>query len=263
MQLGAKHTKALFVLPLLFLTMLPLHAQTPKYALVVSTQASRSAPNFLGSTSVLTGNAYVFTSPASAVNASPAGIVHVCYWLDRSATGTSDHCESGTPYDLKGTFTCATGTGTCAGAWNTSALPDGWHTLTQVVTLSAGGTETDTAKFRLYNGSLLSVGATYDDGSAVAGTVLLQSVGVTTTTTIASLPLAAGAVSYKLVLQANTIYNFAVLGADGTVLASFPFALPSILKVDPAALRTGVINMVFRRADQTLARVTPLVSFVF
>jgi hypothetical protein len=176
----------------------------------------------------------------------------VCYWLDRAATGTPDHCEYGSPYDVKG-----------GGPWNTSTLPDGWHTLTQVVTRLTGGTETDKASFRLYNGSLLSVGATYDDGSAVAGTVLLQSVGVTTTTTIASLPLAAGAVSYKLVLQANTIYNFAVLGADGTVLASFPFALPSILKVDPAALRTGVINMVFRRADQTLARVTPLLSFAF
>jgi hypothetical protein len=255
--------KIVFVLPLLFLTVLPLRAQTPKYALVISSQASRSAPSFLGSASVLTGNAYVFTSLASVVNANPAGIAQACYWLDRAATGTPDHCESGTPYDFKGSFTCAGGTGTCGGPWNTSVLPDGWHTLTQVLKLTAGGTEVDSANFRLYNGSLLSVGATYDDGSAVAGTVLLQSVGTTVTTTIASLPLAAGSVSYKLVLQANMIYNFAVLRTDGTVLASFPFALPSILKVDPAALRTAVINLVFRRADQTLARVTPLVSFVF
>ena len=256
--------KKLFALPILLLALLPFHAQAaPQYALAVSSQANRGAPSFLGSTSVLTGNVYVFTSLASAINVNPTGIAHVCYWLDRAATGTSDHCEGGTPYDLKGSFVCAVGTGSCGAPLNTSVLPDGWHTLTQVVTPSAGVPETNTATFRLYNGSMLSVGATYDDGSAVAGTVLLQSVGTTTTTTIASLPLAAGAVSYKLVLQANTIYNFSVLRADGSVLASFPFALPSILKVDPAALRTAVINLVFRRADQTLSRVTPLLSFAF
>jgi hypothetical protein len=254
----------LFVLPLLLLAMLPFRAQAaPQYALAISSQANHSAASFLGSTSVLTGNVYVFTSLASAINVSPAGIAKVCYWLDRAATGTSDHCEVGSPYDLKGSFTCASGTGSCGAPLNTSVLPDGWHTLTEVVTLTAGVSETNTATFRLYNGSILSVGATYDDGSAVAGTVLLQSVGTTTTTTIASLPLAAGSVSYKLVLQANIIYNFAVLRADGTVMASFPFALPSILKVDPAALRTAVINLVFRRADQTLSRVTPLLNFAF
>jgi len=256
--------KKLLVLPILFVAMPPFHAQAaPQYALAVSSQANRSTPSFLGSTSVLTGNVFVFTSMASAINVNPTGIAKVCYWLDRAATGTSDHCEGGTPYDLKGSFACATGTGSCGGPWNTSVLPDGWHTLTEVVTFTTGAIETDTATFRIYNGSMLSVGATYDDGSAVAGTVLLQSVGTTTTTTIASLPLAAGSVSYKLVLQANIIYNFAVLRADGTVLASFPFALPSILKVDPAALRTAVINLVFRRADQTLSRVTPLLSFAF
>jgi hypothetical protein len=256
--------KKLFVLPILLLTLPPFQAQAaPQYALAVSSQANRGTPSFLGSTSVLTGNVYVFTSLASAMNVNPTGIVLVCYWLDRAATGTSDHCEGQTPYDFKGSFACATGTGSCGAPLNTSVLPDGWHTLTEVVTLSAGTTETDTATFRLYNGSMLSVGATYDDGSAVAGTVVLQSVGVTSTTTIATLPLAAGVVSYKLVLQANTVYNFAVSRADGTVLASFPFALPSILKVDPAALRTAVINMVFRRADQSLARVTPLLSFAF
>ena len=256
--------KKMFVLPIFLLAMPPFHAQAaPQYALAVSSQANRGAPSFLGSTSVLTGNVYVFTSLASAINANPTGIKSVCYWLDRAATGTSDHCEGGTPYDLKGSFVCATGTGSCGAPLNTSVLPDGWHTLTEVVTLSAGVPETNTATFRLYNGSMLSVGATYDDGSAVAGTVLLQSVGTTTTATIAILPLAAGSVSYKLVLQANIIYNFAVLRADGTVMASFPFALPSILKVDPAALRTAVINLVFRRADQTLSRVTPLLSFAF
>jgi hypothetical protein len=255
--------KELFVVPLLLLTVPCLPAQTSRYALAFSSQADRSAANFLVSASVLTGNAYVFTSLASSVNINPTGIGHVCYWLDRGATGAADHCESGTPYDLKGTFGCASGTASCGGPWNTSGLPDGWHNLTQVVTLSAGGTEVDTASFRVYNGSTLSIKATYDDGSAVAGTVVLQSVGATNTTTIATLPLSAGTASYKLVLQINIVYNFAVLPSKGTALASFPFALPSILKVDPAALRSAAINLVFRRADQSLAQVTPQVSFAF
>src|ERR1700675_3794443 len=88
--------KKLFALPILLLALLPFHAQAaPQYALAVSSQANRGAPSFLGSTSVLTGNVYVFTSLASAINANPTGIKSVCYWLDRAATGTSDHCGGG------------------------------------------------------------------------------------------------------------------------------------------------------------------------
>jgi hypothetical protein len=255
--------KRLFVVPLLLLTVPRLPAQTSRYAMAFSGQADRSTASFLTNASVLTGNAYVFTSLATAVNMNPTGIVLACYWLDRAATGTADRCDFGMPYDLKGSIACASGTGSCGGPWNTSALADGWHRLTQVVTLAAGGTETGTAAFRVYNGSTLSVKATYDDGSAVAGTVVLQSVGTTKTTTIATVPLVAGTASYKVVLQINTVYNLAVLPGSGIPLASFPFALPSILKVDPAALRSATINLVFRRADQTLAQVTPQVSFAF
>jgi hypothetical protein len=256
--------KKLLLIASLFLATQPLRAQTPHYALAVSAQADRSPASFLASASVLTGNAFVFTSSASALNANPAGIAHVCYWLDRAATGTSDHCEFATPYDLKGTFACTHAAGNCGGPWNTTVLPDGWHTLTQVVTLSAGGTEVDATPFRIYNGSQLSLGAAYDDGSALTGTVVLQSLGASNAlTTIATMPLATGIASYKLVLQQDKIYTVAVLQSDGTVLASFPFALPSVLKVDPAALRSAALNLVFRRSDQTLKQATPQVSFAF
>jgi hypothetical protein len=257
--------KKISILAALLLIGLPSRAQTPPhYALAVSTQADHSAARFLSSASVLTGNAYVFTTPANTINANPTGIAHVCYWLDRAATGTPDHCESWTPYDLKGTFACANAAGNCGGPWNTTALPDGWHALTQIVTLSTGATEVDATPFRIYNGSLLSLGATFDDGSALTGTVLLQSLGAgNALTTIATLPLAAGATNYKLVLQSDTVYFASVLRADGTLLASLPFALPSVLKVDPAALRSAAINLVFRLSDQTLKQATPQVTFAF
>jgi hypothetical protein len=256
--------KKFLALSALLLTALPSRAQTPQYALAVSAQPNRSAATFLASASVLTGNAYVFTSPASAINANPTGIAHVCYWLDRAATGTADRCEFAAPYDFKGTFACANAAGNCSAAWNTTALRDGWHTLTQVVALSTGASEVDATPFRIYNGSLLSLSATYDDGSAVAGTAVLQSLGTSNAmTTLASLPLATGAASYKLVLQADTIYIVAVLRTDGTALAAFPFALPSVLKVDPASLRSAAISVVFRLADQTLKQATPQVTFAF
>jgi hypothetical protein len=256
--------KKFLALSALLLPALPLRAQTPQYALAVSAQPNRSAATFLSSAAVLTGSAYVFTSPANALNANPARIAHVCYWLDRAATGSADHCEFASPYDLKGTFACANAAGNCGAAWNTTTLPDGWHTLTQVVTLSTGATEVDATPFRIYNGSLLSLNATYDDGSAVTGTVVLQSLGTSNSlTTIATLPLAAGAASHKLVLQTDTIYIVEVLRTDGATLAAFPFALPSVLKVDPASLRSAAINAVFRLADQSLKQATPQVTFAF
>jgi hypothetical protein len=253
-----------FALTVLLLIAPTLQAQTPQYALAVSSQATRASASFLAPDSVLTGNVYVFSSQANALNPNPAGISHTCYWLDRPATGTPDHCEYVTPYDLKGTFGCASGAGNCGGAWNTATLPDGRHTLTQVVTLTTGSTEVDTTSFRTYNGSLLSLSAAYDDGSPVAGTLALQLLSSNNVSaTIATEPLVTGAASYKLVLQLDTLYSVLLVKTDGTVLASFPFALPKILKVDPAALRSAALSLIFRRSDLTLKQATPQVIFDF
>lgn len=252
----------LLIIAALFLFAMPFRAQASQYALAFSSQANRSAANFLASTSVLTANAYVFTSASGTINQNPTGISRVCYWLDRAATGTADHCEGGTPYDFKGTFTC--GTVTCGGPWNTAAVTDGWHTMIEIVTLATGATETNAASFRTYNGSQLSISAKYDDGSAVAGTLVLQSMSTGgSPVTIASMPLATGSANYNLVLQCDTIYNVVILRADGSQLASFPFALLSVLKVDPASLRTAALDLVFHLSDQSIKQVTPQVSFSF
>ena len=252
----------LLIIAALFLFALPFRAQASQYALAFSNQANRSAANFLGSTSVLTANAYVFTSASGTLNQNPIGISRVCYWFDRAATGTADHCEGGTPYDFKGTFAC--GTATCGGPWNTAAVSNGWHTMTEIVTLATGATETDAASFRTYNGSQLSISAKFDDGSAVTGTLVLQSMSTGgSPVTIASMPLATGSANYNLVLQCDTIYTVVILRADGSQLASFPFALLSILKVDPASLRTAALDLVFHLSDQSIKQVTPQVSFSF
>src|SRR5579872_4271828 len=81
----------------LFMFALPFRTQASQYALAFSSQANRGAANFLGSASVLTANAYAFTSSASVISQNPPAISHVCYWLDRAATGTADHCEGATP----------------------------------------------------------------------------------------------------------------------------------------------------------------------
>jgi len=253
-----------FVLAVLLLIASSLRAQTPQYALAVSSQATRALATFLAPDSVLTGNVYVFSSQASALNANPAGISHVCYWLDRPATGAPDHCESAIPYDFKGTFACANAAGNCGGAWNTATLPDGRHTLTQVVTLGAVSSEVDTASFRIYNGSLLSLSAAFDDGSPVAGTVAVQSLNSNNVAaTIATEPLVAGAASYKVVLQLDTLYSVLLMQRDGTVLATFPFALPRVFKMDPAALRGAALALIFRRSDLALKQATPQVTFDF
>src|SRR5258708_14702397 len=113
------------------------------YALSVSSNSSRSnAVAVQGAP--LSGSVYVFTSSSSnVINYNPTGIIKVCYWLDNSSvTGTATHCESVVPYDFAGT---ASGGG--ALPWATGNVANGTHTITQSVTLSSGGNETNTATF--------------------------------------------------------------------------------------------------------------------
>src|SRR6266542_2240342 len=161
------------------------HAAT--YALSVSSSSSRSGAIALqGAT--LSGNAYIFTSLASQLtNFNPSGIAGVCFWLDNTAmSGTANHCESYAPYDLAGT---AGDTSTsAANLWNTTAVANGTHTITQQVTLSSGGSEVDTSTFTVQNGTQsssvyalsVSAGANLSGAVALQGTTLASSVYIFT-----------------------------------------------------------------------------------
>src|SRR6266536_2399135 len=161
------------------------HAAT--YALSVSSSSSRSGAIALqGAT--LSGNAYIFTSLASQLtNFNPSGIAGVCFWLDNTAmSGTANHCESYAAYDLAG----STGdpSNSAANPWNTTSIGNGTHTMTQKVTLSAGGSEVDTASFTVQNGTQsssvyalsVSAGANHSGAVALQGTTLASSVYIFT-----------------------------------------------------------------------------------
>jgi len=147
----------------------PLHAQT--YALSVSTSSNHSSAVALNG-AILSGNAYVFTSNAANLqNFDPSAVGKVCYWLDNtSATGTARHCESIAPYDFAGSVNNTASS--LADPWNTTTVANGTHTITQVVTLSAGGSEVDIATFTIQNQNLtLSLSPTsLSFGSQAVGT---------------------------------------------------------------------------------------------
>ena len=149
-----------------------------QYALSVSTMSNHSSALALQGAG-LSGNAYIFTSSASNLqNFDPTGISRVCYWLDNaSMTGTATHCESFMPYDFAGSTSNTTTA--LANPWNTAAVSNGTHSITQLVTKSAGGTETDTSTFTVQNaappsGYALSVSANsnHSNGIALQGAAL-------------------------------------------------------------------------------------------
>jgi Malectin domain/Bacterial Ig domain/Putative Ig domain len=115
----------------------------PSYALSVSTNSSRSNAVALQS-ATLSGPVYVFTSTTANIqNPNPTGIRSVCYWLDNpTMAGTATHCESVVPYDF-----ASTASNGSASPWNTATLASGTHTITQLVTLLAGGSEAEAANF--------------------------------------------------------------------------------------------------------------------
>ena len=134
----------------------PSQAQTnPVYALSVSGSGNHgNAVALQGGT--ISGAAYIFTSLLSNLqNYDPSGINKVCYWLDNVAmTGTAIHCESLMPYDYVGSVDNTVAS--LAKPWDTTKVANGNHTITQLVTLSAGGNEVDTAGFTVNNGMTLA-----------------------------------------------------------------------------------------------------------
>jgi hypothetical protein len=139
---------------------------TNTYGLSVSTSLDRSGAVALEGAAV-EGNVYIFTGPAAnRQDFTPAGISGLCYWLDNvSATGPATHCEAAVPYDFAGS--AGGGPGSPANPWDVSGLPLGSHTITQVVTLSAGGTEIETVSFYIGSVQHYEYAVLYNDGMYV------------------------------------------------------------------------------------------------
>jgi N-acetylneuraminic acid mutarotase/glucose/arabinose dehydrogenase len=110
------------------------------YDLLLSTSSNRSSPVSLDGQTV-SGNIYAFTSPDT-------GVARVKFWLDNpQMTGTPTKSENGAPYDFAGTAKDGS-----AIAFDTTKLPDGAHSITARVELSAGGAEVVTGNFTVSNG---------------------------------------------------------------------------------------------------------------
>ncbi len=84
------------------------------------------------------GSIFIFTAPVGAPgNTAPSNITKVDYFLD----GTLFHTEGVTPFNFNGD----------GNPWNTATVPNGTHTIKQLVTLTNGTTETDTVTITVAN----------------------------------------------------------------------------------------------------------------
>jgi hypothetical protein len=194
----------------------------PAFALSASTSSNHGGAIALqGAT--LSGNVYIFTSSAANLqNSTPTGATRVCYWLDNpSMSGAATHCESFAPYDYAGSAN--NNTTSLANPWNTGQTANGSHTLTQAVTLSAGGTEVDSAAFNILN--LPAPTATFSASLTTippgGSTTLTWS---TTNTTSVSIDNGIGTVvgsgSATAAPTVNTTYTLTASGPGGTITAS-------------------------------------------
>ena len=115
----------------------PAEAAT-SYHLRVSATADRAASHALAS-SKLRGAEYVFVDPATSVKS-------VAFYIDDpKRVHKASRVDSTQPYDLRG------GSSTAATAWNTANLKDGKHTVTAVVTTTAGHKSVVTSAFTASN----------------------------------------------------------------------------------------------------------------
>ena len=228
---------------------------TATYALSVSTQSNRSGGIALNG-ATLSGNAYVFTSLASQLtNFNPTGITQVCFWLDNvSMSGAATHCESAVPYDYAGSVSTAT-----ANPWNTAAVSNGTHSITQLVTLSAGGSETDTATFTVTNGASLLQSLGLDPTSVAGG----QS--STGTVTLGSAAPAGGAQISLSSSDSAAQVPASVTVPQGATSTTFPVSTSSVGASTPVTI-TASYNGVTRTATLTVTPqsgdIGPILQFV-
>src|SRR3954452_21886046 len=111
---------------------------TPPFVLQSSLSPDRSAPTSLDSSTVK-GAVYVFTGPEASVKKAE-------FWLDDTAmSGAPVHSETTGPFDFVG------GSPAAASPWDTSALTNGTHTITQQVTTTTNFVYVFTATFTVNN----------------------------------------------------------------------------------------------------------------
>ncbi|WP_284328882.1 BACON domain-containing protein [Demequina litorisediminis] len=136
------------------------------YSLLYSTSPGRGAAAALDGASVV-GDIYAFTSPTT-------GVTRVDFFVDDTdMSGGVYHSELIAPHDLEG------GTTSAANPFDTTALPDGLHTLTALIT-TASGTEVAQATFSVENDAAvlsaspnpLTVNASSDDAPVVSNLVI-------------------------------------------------------------------------------------------
>lgn len=111
------------------------------------------------------------------------------------------------------------------------------------------------------SGTNLVLGAKWDDGTAVAGTITYGQVNTTgPDTVIATKTLSNGWASVSTPLVANTFYDVTLVTSDGTQLVKFPITTAII---NPANLQRGEIDLVFRKINKSLQSAKIRVSLEF
>lgn len=110
-------------------------------------------------------------------------------------------------------------------------------------------------------GTALVLGIHWDDNSAVAGTVTIAAIqAIGPDTVLATRTLNAGWASVTLALASNSLYRVTALSPAGMHLVRFPIATAL---VNPQNIQRGTMNLVLRKADQSLKSATVNVALSF
>lgn len=193
------------------------------YSLVHSASPSRTAPAVLNGATI-SGPLYAFVTPES-------GISQARWYLDDAARANPPRfTEKSAPWDFAGGN--ADGT---AKSFNTTTLLDGVHSITVVLSKSAGGTVVITATFTVDNGNEglrwtpASLALTSDVGETVTGVAELSTATsvstpftVSTSASWVTLTPSTGTTPSTVSVSANTIgkspgvYNVPVTASSGS-----------------------------------------------
>jgi hypothetical protein len=107
----------------------------------------------------------------------------------------------------------------------------------------------------------LSLGAHWDDNSAIAGNVTIAAVHVVgADTVLATRTLSGGWASVSLPLASNSLYHVTLTAPTGAQLVKFPI---TTALVNPQNIERGTITLVLRKTDKSLKLANVQVSMEF